>query len=81
MDPVKAALERLDVAIDRLDASLDGYLARRMAERDELLRALDSARAAAAAAREKEAEARKIAETVSARLDAAIARLQSVLED
>jgi hypothetical protein len=31
MDPIKAALERLDVAIDHLETALDGYAARRRA--------------------------------------------------
>ena len=44
------------------------------AERDELAQAL-------AAAQEAEAEARAVADTVSARLDTAIDRLQTVLED
>ncbi|UEM05526.1 hypothetical protein JL101_008845 [Skermanella rosea] len=74
MDRLKAALESLDVAIDQLDAALDRREARRIAERDELARALEAARTA-------EAEAKGVADTVSARLDTAIGRLQTVLED
>ena len=74
MDRLKVALERLDVAIDHLDAAFDHHKARVFAERDELARAL-------AVAQEAEAEARAVADTVSARLDTAIDRLQTVLED
>ncbi|HYI72733.1 MAG TPA: hypothetical protein VEX87_23470 [Skermanella sp.] len=74
MDRLKVALERLDVAIDHLDAAFDHHKARVSAERDELARALVTAQ-------EAEAEARTVADTVSARLDTAIDRLQNVLED
>jgi hypothetical protein len=74
MDRLKVALERLDVAIDHLDAAFDHHKARVSAERDELARAL-------ATAQEAEVEARAVADTVSARLDTAIDRLQNVLED
>jgi hypothetical protein len=74
MDRLKVALERLDVAIDHLDAAFEHQKARAVAERDELARALAAAQAA-------EAEARAVADTVSARLDTAIDRLQTVLED
>ena len=74
MDRLKVALERLDVAIDHLDAAFDHHKARTAAERDELTRAL-------VVAREAEAEARAVADAVSARLDTAIDRLQTVLED
>ncbi len=74
MDSLKAALERLDVAIDHLETALDGYAARRRAERDALVAALEAARIGEIRAREK-------VNTVSARLDAAIERLQSVLEE
>jgi hypothetical protein len=74
MDRLKAAMESLDMAIDQLDAALDRRDARHVAERDERARAWEAARAA-------EAEAKGVADTVSARLDTAIDRLQTVLED
>jgi DNA relaxase NicK len=74
MDRLKTALERLDVAIDHLDTAFSRREAHHRAERDELLRALAAAQAA-------EAEAKATAEAVSARLDTAIDRLQTVLED
>ena len=74
MDRLKTALERLDVAIDHLDTALDQRETRHRVEREELTCAL-------AAAQGAEAEAKAMAETVSARLDTAIDRLQTVLED
>lgn len=68
------ALERLDQAIARLETALDGRLRRFGEEKAALLQALHEARA-------KEAQTRSTAETVSARLDSAIERLQTVLEE
>jgi hypothetical protein len=67
MHPLEAALYRLDTAITHLEAAIQA--------RDGYWRAeLEACRGA-------EAEARSRVETVAARLDVAIGRLQSVLEE
>lgn len=73
-DRMRTALERLDRAIVRLEGALEARDGRLAAERDDLSRDLERARAGEAAAIGK-------ATAVSARLDAAIDRLQTVLEE
>ncbi len=67
MHPLEAALHRLDAAISHLERAID---ARDAAWRSEL-----------EACRGAEAQARERVETVAARLDVAIGRLQHVLEE
>jgi len=77
MDSLKAALERLDETLDALERAVEERLAREAAgaeERQQLALALDQSRAS-------EARTRQAAQTVSQRLDGAIERLQTVLED
>ncbi|HZH27964.1 MAG TPA: DUF4164 family protein [Azospirillaceae bacterium] len=77
MDSLKAALERLDETLDVLERAVEERLAREAAgaeERQQLALALDQSRAS-------EARTRQAAQTVSQRLDGAIERLQTVLED
>lgn len=68
------ALERLDMALDRLETAFEARERRLEAERRELAGALASARQA-------EVAARGTATEVAKRLDAAIVRLQTVLEE
>jgi len=77
MDRLKAALEKLDETLDDLEAAVAEHAARdaeRRARSQQLALDLDQSRAA-------EARTRGAAEAVSQRLDGAIDRLQSVLEE
>lgn len=72
--PVEAALGRLDAALARLDAAIRAREARGEAERRDLVEAVEAARAA-------ESTARRAADDAARRLEAAIGRLQTILED
>lgn len=77
MDRVKAALERLDEMLDDLEAAVAEREARdaaAVAERRQLVLELDQSRTA-------ERRTRETATAVSQRLDGAIDRLQTVLEE
>jgi septal ring factor EnvC (AmiA/AmiB activator) len=77
MDRVKAALERLDEMLDDLEAAVAEREARdaaAVAERRQLVLELDQSRTA-------ERRTRETTTAVSQRLDGAIDRLQTVLEE
>jgi septal ring factor EnvC (AmiA/AmiB activator) len=77
MDRVKAALERLDEMLDDLEAAVAVREARdaaAVAERRQLVLELDQSRTA-------ERRTRETTTAVSQRLDGAIDRLQTVLEE
>ncbi len=74
MDSVKAALERLNRAVDRLEHAATGREARASRREQDLTQALDTARA-------ERASAQAAADTVSQRLEVAIGRLEQVLEN
>lgn len=70
MSRLDEATHRLHAALDRLERAVDGRL---QADGGEAEEALEAARA-------ENAELRRTADHVSERLDAAIARLRTVLE-
>jgi len=77
MDSVKAALERLDEMLDDLESAVAEREARdaaAVAERRQLVLALDQSRTA-------ERRTRETSTAVSQRLDGAIDRLQTVLDE
>jgi septal ring factor EnvC (AmiA/AmiB activator) len=77
MDSVKAALERLDEMLDDLETAVAEREARdaaAVAERRQLVLALDQSRTA-------ERRTRETSTAVSQRLDGAIDRLQTVLDE
>jgi len=73
MSRVMNALEKLDAAIDRLEAAVENRLGRDRAERERLNDELKGLR-------QNHVTLQSEARTVSSRLDAAIGRLRSLLE-
>lgn len=73
MDAFESALDRLGKAVTRLEVAVEQRESRHAAERTNLVHALQSARA-------EQTRAEGTAETVGARLDVAIDRLNTVLE-
>jgi predicted nucleic acid-binding Zn-ribbon protein len=73
MSSLMTALEQLDAALDRLESAVEASVAKNSAERDRLSEELRNVRANHTAL---QSEAR----TVSTRLDAAIGRLNAMLE-
>ncbi len=69
---LKAALEQLDQAIDRLEAAVEARERRRSLNSDEAQRALDEALA-------REARAREDGKQIGGKLDGLINRLETVL--
>ncbi|MDR3516276.1 MAG: hypothetical protein P4M00_10690 [Azospirillaceae bacterium] len=74
MDRLHAALHRLTAALDRFETALGHYETRIEVERRSLEQVVGVAQAG-------EAQAKGVVEAVSARLDDAIGRLQTVLEE
>lgn len=70
---LRRARDRLEQATDSLDSALETRLEAAAEE--------DGARSEAGAARSENAELKRMAETVSERLDSTIGRLRAVLED
>ncbi|CAK0763630.1 Tropomyosin [uncultured Gammaproteobacteria bacterium] len=73
MDVYESALDRLGKAVARLETAVEQRESRLSAERANLVQALQDARA-------EQARAEGVAETVTARLDVVIERLNAVLE-
>lgn len=69
---LKAALEQLDQAIDRLEAAVEAREQRRSLNSDEAQRALDEALA-------REARSREDGKQIAGKLDGLINRLETVL--
>ena len=72
MESLKAAISRLDQSVGRLETSAIAREAR-------VARELEDSAKALAAARADQQQAQETADTVSKRLEAAIARLEAVL--
>ncbi|QJE73348.1 DUF4164 family protein [Aerophototrophica crusticola] len=93
MERLKSALDHLDQAIGQLDSALTRRLERVGSERDSaaaalfeaerarLEQALAEAEARERLANEREAQARADADAAATRLDAAIERLRTLLEE
>ena len=73
MDQLDLALSRLDRAVSRIEAAIDGRQNRYERDRQGLLQALQTARS-------EQASTSAVADGISSRLDGAIERLNAVLE-